>query len=99
MRRRDLLKLIVSGVVGHTLDIDRLLWEPNRKTIFLPTDAQVIFFNRKDYPALYGVPYHQSNASSGTWLGITRSVEPWPWRQMLDRLTIDPKKPLIVIDE
>lgn len=27
-------------------------------------------------PALYGVPYHQSNASTGTWLGFQRSTTP-----------------------
>jgi len=27
-------------------------------------------------PALYGVPYHHSNASTGTWLGFSRSATP-----------------------
>jgi hypothetical protein len=27
-------------------------------------------------PGLYGVPYHHSNSSSGTWLGFTRSTTP-----------------------
>lgn len=27
-------------------------------------------------PALYGVPYHHSNASTGTWLGFDRSITP-----------------------
>lgn len=27
-------------------------------------------------PALYGVPYHHSNASAGTWLGFSRSTTP-----------------------
>jgi hypothetical protein len=27
-------------------------------------------------PAMYGVPYHHSNASSGTWLGFSRSSNP-----------------------
>lgn len=27
-------------------------------------------------PALYGVPYHHSNASTGTWLGFSRSITP-----------------------
>jgi len=27
-------------------------------------------------PALFGVPYHHSNASSGTWLGMSRSTTP-----------------------
>jgi hypothetical protein len=27
-------------------------------------------------PALYGVPYHHSNASTGTWLGFSRAITP-----------------------
>jgi len=27
-------------------------------------------------PALFGVPYHHSNASTGTWLGFSRSITP-----------------------
>jgi hypothetical protein len=27
-------------------------------------------------PALYGVPYHHSNASTGTWLGLNRATNP-----------------------
>ena len=27
-------------------------------------------------PGLYGVPYHHSNASTGTWLGFSRSTTP-----------------------
>jgi hypothetical protein len=37
MNRRQLLKLLALGVAGHTLDIDRLLWVPGSKTIFLPS--------------------------------------------------------------
>ena len=28
------------------------------------------------FPALYGVPYHHNNASTGTWLGFSRSTTP-----------------------
>lgn len=37
MNRRSLLKLLSTGVIGHTLDIDRLLWVPGQRTIFLPS--------------------------------------------------------------
>jgi len=30
--------------------------------------------------SLYGIPYHQSNAHIGTWLGIERSTTPWVWK-------------------
>lgn len=36
MDRRSLLRLIASGLVGTTLDVDKLLWVPGQKTIFLP---------------------------------------------------------------
>jgi hypothetical protein len=40
MNRRELLKLIALGVIGHELDIDRLLWIPGQKTIFIPPETK-----------------------------------------------------------
>lgn len=37
MNRRSLLKFLALGVIGHELDVDRLLWLPGQKTIFLPS--------------------------------------------------------------
>lgn len=37
MNRRHFLQLLATGVIGHTLDIDRLLWVPGQKTIFIPS--------------------------------------------------------------
>src|SRR3982750_2842246 len=47
MDRRQLLKILLSGAAGHILDLDRLLWIPNTKKIFLPsvtrlTESQII---------------------------------------------------------
>lgn len=39
VNRRGFLRLLALGVVGHELDIDRLLWVPGQRTIFLPTKA------------------------------------------------------------
>ena len=42
VNRRELLKLIALGVVGHNIDydIDRLLFVPGERTIFIPpTDS------------------------------------------------------------
>ena len=39
MNRRELLKLIASGAIGHTLDLDRLLWVPGAKKIFIPSSG------------------------------------------------------------
>lgn len=43
-----------------------------------PTDKIVTLGinNPTSLPALYGVPYHHSNASAGTWLGFSRSTTP-----------------------
>ena len=35
MNRRQLLKLLVSGVVAPMIDPEQLLWTPNRKTYFV----------------------------------------------------------------
>ena len=46
MNRRQLLKLLGLGVIGHTLDVDRLLWVPGAKKIFIPeprfSEAQIV---------------------------------------------------------
>lgn len=34
--RRFFLRLIASGALGATLDVDKLLWIPGQKKIFLP---------------------------------------------------------------
>lgn len=40
MNRRGFLRSLLSGTAGaiaaHTLDLDRLLWVPGERTIFLP---------------------------------------------------------------
>lgn len=37
MNRRAFLRLLALGVAGHNLDVDRLLWIPGEKKIFLPS--------------------------------------------------------------
>jgi hypothetical protein len=41
-RRSFLLSLIASGVAYHTLDLDRLLWIPNEKKIFIPSNTHAL---------------------------------------------------------
>jgi hypothetical protein len=62
------------------------LWDVANKTIDVTpniagataTDLIVVngISSPTSLPALYGVPYHHSNASTGTWLGFSRSVTP-----------------------
>jgi len=44
----------------------------------IPTDVLVVngISAPASLPALYGVPYHHSNASTGTWLGFSRASTP-----------------------
>ena len=74
MNRRQLLKLLALGVGGLELDIDLPLWVPT-KTIFIPHPKQVEFFESNLPVHLWCIPYHQSNTSSGSWLGFTRAFE------------------------
>jgi hypothetical protein len=61
-------------------------WDVENKTIdVFPAIAGVIGTDKivtngisapTSLPALYGVPYHHSNASAGTWLGFSRAATP-----------------------
>ena len=41
LNRRNFLRLLALGVVGHELDLDRLLWVPGEKTIFIPSEIHM----------------------------------------------------------
>jgi hypothetical protein len=40
MERRGFLRLLAAGLVGHTLDVDKLLWVPGAKTFFIPSGVK-----------------------------------------------------------
>jgi hypothetical protein len=42
MNRRDFLKLLLSAPIAYELDIDKLLWVPGQKTIFLPSPKKIL---------------------------------------------------------
>jgi hypothetical protein len=46
MHRRAFLRLLTTGIVGHELDLDKLLWIPGKKTFFPPigtlTSSEII---------------------------------------------------------
>ena len=65
MNRRNFLQLLGSGIVGFELDPERLLWQPGKKTIFIPKPTIVPL-------TIYGIPYHECNGAIGEWLGISR---------------------------
>lgn len=75
--RRQFLKgllTLAAGSVSANIDIDRLLWVPGEKTIFIPSAKQVEIFTAADKLMLYGIPYHASDAATGQWLGLSRIV-------------------------
>lgn len=39
MNRRDFLKFLIATPIAAHLDIEKLLWIPGEKTIFLPSDG------------------------------------------------------------
>jgi hypothetical protein len=61
-------------------------WDVENKTISVTpaitgaTGTDVVVVNGisspSSLPGLFGIPYHHSNASTGTWLGFTRSTTP-----------------------
>lgn len=61
-------------------------WDVENKTVAItPQIAGVVATDKfvtnglsspASLPALFGVPYHHSNSSSGTWLGLSRSTTP-----------------------
>lgn len=65
MNRRDFIKLLSAGVVGYEMDVDKLLWIPGQKTIFIPKPTVIPL-------TIYGIPYHEFNGTVGSWLGISR---------------------------
>jgi len=43
MNRREWLKLMLTGAAGLTLDVDKLLWIPGQKKIFIPSDKSLSY--------------------------------------------------------
>jgi hypothetical protein len=82
MHRRDFLKLLLSTPVAAQLDVEKMLWVPGERTIFLPPTIQAIdwgwepsreqlmYFTREGLEILYG-------GSAGG--GKTISRHNWRW--------------------
>lgn len=80
MNRREALKLLIAGLV---IDPEALLWTPSRSRIFVPQRRILLASD------ILGIQYHENNGTMGTWLGIQRSTEPWPWLEMSEKLMLD----------
>lgn len=93
MRRRNFLRLLVTGVVGSHINVDQLLSNSEALSgLWKPHPAQLKFLNSPIPTALWGVPYHQSNASSGQWLGIHRGLPVYEEIGKLIKLLEEDKK-------
>lgn len=71
MKRRDLLRYLLAAPIAATLDVEKLLWVPGEKAIFIPSARQLRFMEF-DRLMLYGIPYHLFDSTTGTWLGLKR---------------------------
>jgi len=81
MQRRNFLRLLTLGVTGHVLDLDKFLWVPGAKKIFIPLPQT--YYNLRDalevakpgsIPLIInlGLSYTSIAATSGPWLGFDR---------------------------
>jgi len=68
MNRRSFL--ILASCSGW---IKKAFVEIPPKPLWYPHPKQLEFLNDDSYRVLYGIPYHHTDASTGTWLGISRS--------------------------
>lgn len=87
LSRKDFIKRLLAAGISLTVDPEQLLWVPGAKKIFLPTDAQVKFFNIPGSVTLtlVGVPYHTHDGFTRQWLGFYRTKD---WKN---------EKPLAII--
>lgn len=83
MNRRDFIKYLLSTPIAAKLDVEKLLWVPE-KTIFIPHPAQKAFYE--------GIPYHEINASAGIWLGLARGNIYPEVRKLIKLMEEDKKK-------
>jgi hypothetical protein len=81
MNRRAFIQLLSTGIVGYELDVDRLLWTPGQKTIFIPKPTVVPL-------TIYGIPYHECNGAVGSWLGINRIMGDSITKELSDMITL-----------
>jgi len=62
MNRRGFIRTVTTVISGKVLGLDGIVGK--------------VITNYRYPTSMYGIPYHQSNASMGTWLGITRTTYP-----------------------
>jgi hypothetical protein len=86
MKRRDFLKYLLATPLAAELDVEKLLWIPEKKKIFTYTfhPAQLAFYE--------GIPYHENNAASGVWLGMSRTSVYPEFRKLIYLMEEDKRK-------
>jgi len=68
MNRRRFLEILSQASILYTFDIDKLLWVPGTKKIFIPKPTIISVY----HPAYYGLTYNMYPWSIGPWMGIKR---------------------------
>lgn len=79
MHRRDFLRFLLAAPIAATVDVEKLLWVPGEKTIFLPP-APVI------WPGTYGAINGASFAFWRTQQLLAAEVEGLNRKELLRRL-------------
>lgn len=70
MNRRRFIEIALQTVAAAHVDVTSLLPDA---PLWVPHPDQLLFFEESKLPRLMlGIPYHQSNASIGSWLGFER---------------------------
>lgn len=74
-KRRTFIKTLISGLIGSQVPLIGSQVPFNPESFFIPHPLQSQLFNAPiDVPFwLHGIPYHQSNGTTGEWLGIKRA--------------------------
>lgn len=88
MNRRDFLKRLIAVPLAARIDFN----QPIPGTWGAITRSTTPLFNSSytgpgyplTLPMLYGIPYHQSNASTSSWLGFSRVTSPSTERAIRD---------------
>lgn len=96
MTRRELFRTVFAGAMSAFIP------KPDWKTVPLEfkwdkTKIDFVPYKPIQENYIYGIPYHQSNDSMGSWLGITRgeSIKP-ELTELIRKLQVDRARELYI---
>lgn len=80
-RRHFVASLLGMGIAAHQLDLDKLLWVPGEKTIFIPS-RHPLWMSDEDITRIYIQPYIQAVLSEVLWLDRKQRILRPQWRPL-----------------